>query len=121
MEMEDALSNLARSNNKVADRDERIIWLEKIKTQKAVLEKTHKAQTEYMEKIQAELKEEKRNHTIDNKSLETRIEKLIREQTSEVCELEHKLQYERIGVQTIKNAQATEMKDLKKEVSDMKF
>ena len=52
---------------------------------------------------------------------ELKIAKLIRDHNGEVNELEQKLQYERIGVQTIKNAQNTEIRDLRKEVTDLNF
>ena len=52
---------------------------------------------------------------------ELKIAKMTREHNGEVVELEQKLQYERIGVQTIKNAQNTEIRDLRKEVTDLNF
>ncbi len=52
---------------------------------------------------------------------EARIAKMTKEHNEEVNELEQKLQYERIGVQTIKNAERTEMQELRKEATDLKF
>ena len=65
------------------------------------------------------LKEDKEQEVVDD--YEMRIKRMTTMHNEEVNELEQKLQYERIGVQTIKNAQNTEIRDLRKEVTDLNF
>ena len=45
----------------------------------------------------------------------------MREHNEEVNDLEQKLQHERIEAQVTKNSNMTELKDLRKEVTDLRY
>ena len=128
MEMEDALSFFGNIKRDLIERDERIVGLEKIKAQKGDLEQSYKKVNDDLELVKNEMLKYKRLQTMkDDKEKEVvddyerKIKKMTTMHNEEVNELEQKLQYERIGVQTIKNAQNTEIRDLRKEVTDLNF